>query len=148
MGGTGGDALDDRGRRGVAGLIQIWEEAEPKYRHAGIDLFLDPRWHGRGLGTEAVRRTLRHLVEDLGHHRVTIDPATTNLAAIRAYEKVGFRRVGVTRRSERDADGDGVARLAADGVRDRHRRRMKGDATRSPHRPRARLGGERLDATQ
>jgi aminoglycoside 6'-N-acetyltransferase len=91
----------------VAGLIQYWEETEPKYRHAGIDLFLDPAFHGRGLGTEAVRRVVRHLFEDRGHHRITIDPATENAAAIRAYEKVGFRRVGILRRYERDASGDG-----------------------------------------
>jgi aminoglycoside 6'-N-acetyltransferase len=30
----------------VAGLIQFYEELEPKYRHASIDLFLDPRFHG------------------------------------------------------------------------------------------------------
>jgi aminoglycoside 6'-N-acetyltransferase len=91
----------------VAGLIQLWEETEPKYRHAAIDLFLDPRWHGRGLGTQAVRSVLRHLVEDLGHHRVTIDPAVANVAAIKAYEKAGFRRVGVMRRYERDVGGAG-----------------------------------------
>jgi RimJ/RimL family protein N-acetyltransferase len=91
----------------VAGLIQFSEELEPKYRHAGIDLFLDPVLHGRGLGTEAVRRVVRHLIDDRGHHRITIDPATANTAAIRAYEKAGFRRVGVMRRSERDADGRG-----------------------------------------
>jgi aminoglycoside 6'-N-acetyltransferase len=91
----------------VAGLIQFFEELEPKYRHAGIDLFVDPALHGRGLGTEAVRRVVRHLIDDRGHHRITIDPATANAAAIRAYEKAGFRRVGVMRRSERDADGGG-----------------------------------------
>ena len=91
----------------VAGLIQFWEEREPKYRHAGIDLFVDPALHGRGIGTEAVRRVVRLLIEERGHHRVTIDPAAGNLAAIRAYEKAGFRRVGVTRLSERDADGRG-----------------------------------------
>src|SRR3954471_22477715 len=91
----------------VAGLIQFSEELEPKYRHAAIDLFLDPALHGRGLGTEAVRRVVRHLIDDRGHHRITIDPATANTAAIRAYEKAGFRRVGVMRRSERDADGGG-----------------------------------------
>jgi aminoglycoside 6'-N-acetyltransferase len=91
----------------IAGLIQFSEELEPKYRHAGIDLFLDPALHGRGLGTEAVRRVVRHLIDDRGHHRITIDPATANVAAIRAYEKAGFRRVGVMRRSERDADGGG-----------------------------------------
>jgi RimJ/RimL family protein N-acetyltransferase len=91
----------------VAGMIQFFEELEPKYRHAGIDLFLDPALHGRGLGTEAVRQVVRHLIDDRGHHRITIDPATANAAAIRAYEKAGFRRVGVMRRSERDADGGG-----------------------------------------
>lgn len=91
----------------VAGLIQFWEESEPRYRHAGIDLFLDPALHGRGLGTEAVRRVVRHLFEDRHHHRITIDPAAANAAAIRAYEKVGFRAVGVMRAYERDAGGEG-----------------------------------------
>lgn len=91
----------------VAGLIQFWEEQEPRYRHAAIDLFLDPALHGRGIGTEAVRRVARHLLQDRGHHRLTIDPATANAGAIRAYEKAGFRRVGVMRRYERDAGGEG-----------------------------------------
>jgi aminoglycoside 6'-N-acetyltransferase len=91
----------------VAGLIQFSEELEPKYRHAEVDLFLDPALHGRGLGSEAVRRVVGHLIDELGHHRITIDPATANLAAIRAYEKVGFSRVGVMRSSERDVDGRG-----------------------------------------
>ena len=91
----------------VAGLIQFSEELTPKYRHASIDLFLDPALHGRGVGTEAVRRVVRHLIDDRGHHRITIDPAAANTAAIRAYEKAGFRPVGVMRRYERDADGGG-----------------------------------------
>ena len=91
----------------VAGLVQFHEELEPKYRHASIDLFLDPALHGRGLGTEAVRRVVRHLIDERGHHRITIDPAVANAVAIRAYEKVGFRRVGVMRRYERDIDGSG-----------------------------------------
>ena len=91
----------------VAGLVQYYEEPEPKYRHANIDVFLDPAVHGRGLGTEVVRRVARHLIEERGHHRITIDPAAANAAAIRAYEKAGFRPVGVLRRYERDTDGDG-----------------------------------------
>jgi aminoglycoside 6'-N-acetyltransferase len=91
----------------VAGLVQYWEEAERKYRHAAIDIFLDPAWHGRGLGTEAVRRVVVDLIRERGHHRLVIDPAAANAAAIRCYEKAGFRAVGVTRRSERDADGGG-----------------------------------------
>lgn len=91
----------------VAGLIQYWEETEPKYRHAGIDMFLDPQLHGQGIGTEVLTRIVRHLFDDLGHHRVTIDPAVDNAAAVKAYEKAGFRTVGVTRRSERDTGGQG-----------------------------------------
>ena len=91
----------------VAGMVQFGEEVDPKYRHASIDLFLDPTLHGRGIGTEVVGRLVRHLIDERGHHRITIDPAADNAAAIRAYEKVGFRRVGVMRRYERDVDGDG-----------------------------------------
>ena len=91
----------------VAGLIQFWEELEPKYRHASIDLFLDPDLHGRGVGTEVLRRVARQLFEDRGHHRLTIDPAVANVAAIRSYEKVGFKSVGVMRRYERDVGGGG-----------------------------------------
>jgi aminoglycoside 6'-N-acetyltransferase len=91
----------------VAGMIQYYEGTEPKYRHAGIDLFIDPALHNRGIGTAAVREVVRILVEKRGHHRIVIDPAADNAAAIRAYEKAGFVRVGITRKSERDADGQG-----------------------------------------
>ena len=90
----------------VAGLIQFYEENEPRYRHATIDLFLDPAVHGQGLGTEVIRRTVDYLVNDRGHHRITIDPAADNAAAIRCYEKVGFETVGVMRAYERDPFGD------------------------------------------
>jgi aminoglycoside 6'-N-acetyltransferase len=91
----------------VAGLIQFIEVLEPKYRHASIDVFLDPALHGRGLGSEAVRRVVRLLIDERGHHRITIDPAVANLAAVRAYEKAGFRAVGVMHQYERDADARG-----------------------------------------
>ena len=45
---------------------------------------------------------MTHLVEERGHHRITIDPAVENTQAIRAYEKVGLTPVGVMRAYERD----------------------------------------------
>jgi aminoglycoside 6'-N-acetyltransferase len=54
-----------------------------------------------------VRTLARHLVHDRGHHRLVIDPAADNLAAVRSYAAVGFRPVGVMRRYERDVDGGG-----------------------------------------
>src|SRR5690349_15452359 len=89
----------------LVGLIQYWEEGEPDFRHAGIDLFVGDEHQGRGLGTDAVRTLARYLVHERGHHRLTIDPAADNVAAIRCYEKVGFRSAGVMREYWRDTDG-------------------------------------------
>ena len=89
----------------VVGSLQIDEEMDPDYRHASIDLFLAPTAQDQGLGPDAIRTAARHLVEVRGHHRITIDPSAANKRAIRAYEKVGFRAVGVMRAYERGPDG-------------------------------------------
>jgi aminoglycoside 6'-N-acetyltransferase len=80
------------------GKIQAHEENEAEFRHAGIDLFLAPEHHGRGLGRESVQLVARWLIDERAHHRLVIDPALANERAIRCYEAVGFRRVGVMRR--------------------------------------------------
>ena len=102
----------------VVGAIQYHEEDDPMYRHAGIDIFLTASRHGQGLGTEAIRLLARHLFEERGHHRLTIDPAADNAAAIRAYEKVGFRRVGIMRNYERGPDGVWHDGLLMDMIRE------------------------------
>jgi aminoglycoside 6'-N-acetyltransferase len=91
----------------VVGLIQAGEADDPEYRSASVDLFLDPVVHGAGLGREIVTLVRDHLVHDRGHHRLTMDPAVDNAAGIRCYAACGFREVGVMRRYERDADGQG-----------------------------------------
>ena len=96
-------AIDAQGE--VIGLIQYWEETDPELRHAGIDIALATAWHDRGYGSEAVRVLVRYLFEERGHHRLTIDPAVANVRAVRAYEKVGFRPVGVMRQYSRGTDG-------------------------------------------
>lgn len=90
----------------IVGSVQYFEEPAPAYRHASIDVFIHPSWHGKGLGTDAVRTMARYLVHDRGHHRLAIDPAVSNERAIRAYQRVGFKPVGVMRSYERDANGD------------------------------------------
>ncbi|MFD9007266.1 GNAT family N-acetyltransferase [Streptomyces sp. NPDC059582] len=92
-------------RQRIIGLIQWYAEEDPDYRHAGIDLFLDPTVHGRGLGTDVVRALAGHLIDVHGYHRLVIDPAADNTAAIRCYTKVGFRPVGIMRHYERGPDG-------------------------------------------
>ena len=89
----------------VAGMIQYFEENDEEFRHASVDLFLGAPYHDRGLGTDTVRTMVRHLIDDRGHRRLTIDPAAHNERAIRCYEKVGFKRVGILREYWLDADG-------------------------------------------
>ncbi len=96
-------AVEHDGR--VVGAIQWYADDDPDYRHASLDVFLDPAVRGAGLGGDAIRTLARHLIDVHGHHRLTIDPAAANTAAIRAYAKVGFRPVGVLRRYERGEDG-------------------------------------------
>ncbi len=88
----------------IIGAIQSQEEQDLEFRHAGIDLFLDPAHHGEGLGPDAIRTLARFLIGERGHHRLTIDPSAANEQAIRAYEKVGFRKVGVLRRYQHFPD--------------------------------------------
>jgi len=89
----------------VAGGVEYWEESDPMYRHAGIDVYLGARYQGRGVGTEVVGMVARFLVTGRGHHRLTIDPAAANAGAVGCYTKVGFRPVGILRRYERGLDG-------------------------------------------
>ena len=86
-------------------MIQSYEETDSMYRHAGIDISIRSPWQGKGLGPEAIRTLARFLIDERGHHRLTIDPAAHNTNAIKAYERVGFRPVGVMRKYERGPDG-------------------------------------------
>jgi aminoglycoside 6'-N-acetyltransferase len=95
--------IEDGGE--VIGSLQVEEELDPDYEFASIDLFLTGAAQGRGLGPDLIRAIARYLLDVRGHHRLTIDPNVANLRAIRAYEKVGFRPVGVMRSYERNADG-------------------------------------------
>jgi aminoglycoside 6'-N-acetyltransferase len=90
----------------VIGFMQFSEDISIQYRSAGIDLSLHDDHQGRGFGSDAVRTLARYLFAERGHHRLTIDPAARNARAIRCYERVGFKPVGVMRRYERSADGE------------------------------------------
>ena len=89
----------------IIGMIQFSEEHDPDYRHASLDIYIDPAVHRRGHASDAIRTLADHLFDQRGHHRLTIDPSVANRAAIGCYTSIGFQPVGVMRAYERRADG-------------------------------------------
>ena len=89
----------------LAGWLAFHEEREPDYPSVALDVMTLPRFRGQGLGRDALRTAIRWFVDERGHHRFTIDPSADNVRAIRAYEAVGFKPVGILRDYERAPDG-------------------------------------------
>jgi aminoglycoside 6'-N-acetyltransferase len=71
---------------------------------AGLDMFLVPEARGRGLGPDAARAMARHLLDERGRGRVTVDPYAWNEGAVRAWARSGFVEV-----SRHDPDEDHTA---------------------------------------
>lgn len=105
----------------VVGWVQYGEETDPDYASAGVDIYVDPAAQRQGIASDALRTLARHLFDDRGHHRLQIDPAAHNDAAIACYESVGFRRVGVLQAYERSPDGGWHDGLLMDMLRDQLR---------------------------
>lgn len=105
----------------IVGLVQYGEEDDPDYRHASVDIYIDPTVHRQGHAADAIRTIVEYLFDVRGHHRLTIDPAADNQAAIACYSKIGFKPVGVMRSYERRNDGSWADGLLMDMLaRDHH----------------------------
>jgi RimJ/RimL family protein N-acetyltransferase len=100
--------VDVDGERAGTLAFHRWSE------HSRIaDLFglaFDARFRGRGLAEEAARLFQRHLIHELGFHRLQLECYGFNDRAIRHAERSGFIREGVKRKAYwRDGDWhDGV----------------------------------------
>lgn len=86
--------LDDDGLLGYIELDGIaWSQ-----RTTWFSIVIgDPAERNRGYGTEALRLLLRFAFHELNLHRVQLTVFSYNRAAIRVYEKVGFRHEGTYR---------------------------------------------------
>jgi len=83
----------------VIGAVRLWRVSEGN-RSAMLTIFIgDPRFWGRGYGTEALRLVLKHAFGPMGLHRVELHVFDFNTRAIRCYEKVGFVHEGARRQA-------------------------------------------------
>ena len=86
----------DGERAGVMGF----EERSALHRIAHLGgLAVHPAFRGRGVADEAARLLQRHLIFELGFHRLELACYGFNERAIRHSERVGFVREGVKRRA-------------------------------------------------
>ena len=70
-----------------------------------IGYVADVNYEGKGYISEAVKRVLRMLFEDMGAHRVKSDCNENNIRSIRLLERCGFRREGHLLENRKNADG-------------------------------------------
>jgi diamine N-acetyltransferase len=86
--------LSDGAPVGTAGLMSIdW-----RLSRATFGITIGER-RGTGIGTETTRLTLDWAFNMLGLHNVMLTVLPTNAAAIRAYEKAGFKVIGRRRQA-------------------------------------------------
>jgi RimJ/RimL family protein N-acetyltransferase len=81
------------------GTVGFTLESE-RHRIAEVGRFaIHPRFRGRRIGDEAARVFQRHMLVDLGFHRVELQIYAFNERAIAHAERSGFVREGVKRRA-------------------------------------------------
>jgi RimJ/RimL family protein N-acetyltransferase len=86
----------DGERVGAVGFHRINE----RNRIAEAERFVvHPRFRGRGIGDEAARLFQRHLLLELGFHRIEVQVYGFNERAIAHAERTGYVREGVKRRA-------------------------------------------------
>jgi RimJ/RimL family protein N-acetyltransferase len=88
-----------------------FERVNQRSRIAALGgLALDPAIRGRGIADEAARQFQRHLIGELGFHRLQLEVYAFNERALRHAERSGFVREGVRRKAywRNDTWVDGV----------------------------------------
>lgn len=75
-------------------VLNDWDAGN---RSCGFRILVGAPGRGRGLGTEATRLIVRHGLETMGLHRITLEVYDFNPRARHVYEKAGFRHEGTGR---------------------------------------------------
>ncbi len=82
----------------LVGTITLANVARGAWQNATMGYFVDEEHNGRGYVTEAIRLVTGLAFADLGLHRVQAGVIPRNPASMRALEKAGYRREGLSLR--------------------------------------------------
>ena len=82
----------------VVGTITLSNVSRSAWQNATLGYFVDEAHNGKGFATEAIGLVVGLAFSDLGLHRVQAGVMPRNPGSIRALEKAGFRREGVSLR--------------------------------------------------
>ena len=82
----------------LVGTITLSNVSRGAWQNATLGYFVDEARNGQGFATEAIRLVVGVAFGDLGLHRVQAGVMPRNPGSIRALEKAGFRREGVSLR--------------------------------------------------
>jgi len=75
--------------------------ARRAYDHvADLSLYVEREWRGRGVGRRLLDALVTRAIE-LGYHKLVLAAFPWNAAGMRAYERAGFREVGIYREQGR-----------------------------------------------
>ena len=75
-----------------------YRDVQPKGKSAEVGIGIgEPALWGKGLGREALGLLVRHLVDDLGLHRIYLSVLAYNDRAIASYQAAGFEVEGIER---------------------------------------------------
>lgn len=86
-------AVEERKTRRVIGMVNYHQRMQRSKRVDTGWLILRER-QGKGFASEAMRRLLRHLFDDLGIHKVEALIMAANKASQKVAKKLGFRKEG------------------------------------------------------
>ncbi|WP_017378890.1 GNAT family N-acetyltransferase [Paenisporosarcina sp. TG-14] len=90
----------------LVGIMTIAEEGAPKLRHR-LNLFavyVTPRVRGKQIGSALLHAVINHAKELQHVEKINLTVVSTNIQAIRLYEKAGFVAFGIEQNAMKTGD--------------------------------------------
>jgi len=98
-------AIERRDQRGVVGMIN-YHRRELRQKRVDVGWLALPTAQGQGYMTEAMRALLRHVIDDLGVHKVEAQIMKANKPSVALARRLGFRLEGGPIRDRWLIDGE------------------------------------------